>query len=116
MFFLGLVEVLRLYPEFQDQFAEDILHDLTFNLREGCEADVSWNSDKKNPSISKRCPGFNSKIWASYDCISAFYVKKILMFLEPAKLFAYLLYFPALYALLNEEINYKQKASRKKVE
>ncbi len=37
----GLIEVLRLYPEFQDQFAEDILHDLTFNLREGWEADVS---------------------------------------------------------------------------
>jgi len=37
----GLVEVVRLYPEFQDQFAEDILHDLTFNLREGWEADVS---------------------------------------------------------------------------
>lgn len=37
----GLVDVLRLYPEFQDQFAEDILHDLTFNLREGWEADVS---------------------------------------------------------------------------
>ena len=37
----GLVEVLRLYPEFKDQFAEDILHDLTFNLREGWEADVS---------------------------------------------------------------------------
>jgi len=37
----GLVEVMRLYPEFQDQFAEDILHDLTFNLRDGWEADVS---------------------------------------------------------------------------
>ena len=37
------MEVLRLYPEFQDQFAEDILHDLTFNLREGWEADVSSN-------------------------------------------------------------------------
>ena len=37
----GLIEVLRLYPEFKDQFAEDILHDLTFNLREGWEADVS---------------------------------------------------------------------------
>ncbi len=44
----GLIEVVRLYPEFRDQFAEDILHDLTFNLREGWEADVSvtlcmWN-------------------------------------------------------------------------
>ena len=37
----GLVEVLKLYPEFQDQFAEDVKHDLTFNLREGYDADVS---------------------------------------------------------------------------
>jgi hypothetical protein len=35
----GLVEVLRLYPEFRDQFAEDIQHDLTYNLREGYETD-----------------------------------------------------------------------------
>ncbi|XP_034477318.1 potassium voltage-gated channel subfamily H member 8 [Drosophila innubila] len=33
----GLVEVLRLYPEYQQQFANDIQHDLTFNLREGYE-------------------------------------------------------------------------------
>ncbi|RZF48288.1 hypothetical protein LSTR_LSTR014494 [Laodelphax striatellus] len=31
----GLVEVLRLYPEYQQQFAHDIQHDLTYNLREG---------------------------------------------------------------------------------
>lgn len=37
----GLVEVLRLYPEFQKEFATDIQHDLTFNLREGYEAEVS---------------------------------------------------------------------------
>ena len=37
----GLVDVLKLYPEFQDQFAEDIKHDLTYNLREGYDADVS---------------------------------------------------------------------------
>jgi potassium voltage-gated channel Eag-related subfamily H protein 8 len=34
-----LVEVLRLYPEFRDQFAEDIQHDLTYNLREGYETE-----------------------------------------------------------------------------
>nr|CAI5821941.1 unnamed protein product [Callosobruchus analis] len=37
----GLVEVLRLYPEYQQQFANDIQHDLTFNVREGYEAEVS---------------------------------------------------------------------------
>ena len=38
----GLVDVLKLYPEFQDQFAEDIKHDLTYNLREGYDAEVCW--------------------------------------------------------------------------
>lgn len=38
---LGLVEVLRLYPEYQQEFANDIQHDLTYNLREGYEAEVS---------------------------------------------------------------------------
>jgi potassium voltage-gated channel Eag-related subfamily H protein 8 len=33
------VEVLRLYPEFREQFSEDIQHDLTYNLREGYEAE-----------------------------------------------------------------------------
>lgn len=36
----GLVEVLRLYPEYQQEFSEDIIHDLTFNLREGYEMEV----------------------------------------------------------------------------
>lgn len=35
----GLVEVLRLYPEYQQEFANDINHDLTFNMREGYEND-----------------------------------------------------------------------------
>lgn len=38
---LGLVDVLRLYPEYQQEFANDIQHDLTFNVREGYEAEVS---------------------------------------------------------------------------
>ncbi|KAG8298896.1 Potassium voltage-gated channel sub H member 4 [Homalodisca vitripennis] len=33
----GLVDVLRLYPEYQQEFANDIQHDLTYNLREGYE-------------------------------------------------------------------------------
>lgn len=37
----GLVDVLRLYPEYQQEFAHDIQHDLTYNLREGYEAEVS---------------------------------------------------------------------------
>lgn len=36
----GLVEVLRLYPEYQQEFANDIQHDLTYNIREGYEAEV----------------------------------------------------------------------------
>lgn len=38
----GLVDVLRLYPEYQQEFANDIQHDLTFNVREGYEAEVSY--------------------------------------------------------------------------
>lgn len=38
---VGLVDVLRLYPEYQQEFANDIQHDLTYNLREGYEAEVS---------------------------------------------------------------------------
>lgn len=37
----GLVEVLRLYPEYQHEFANDIQHDLTYNIREGYEAEVT---------------------------------------------------------------------------
>lgn len=44
---LGLVDVLRLYPEYQQQFANDIQHDLTFNVREGYEAEVSNKRDVK---------------------------------------------------------------------
>lgn len=36
----GLVEVLRLYPEYQQEFADVIQHDLTYNIREGYEAEV----------------------------------------------------------------------------
>ena len=36
----GLVDVLRLYPEFQQEFSNDIQHDLTYNLREGYEVEV----------------------------------------------------------------------------
>lgn len=38
----GLVDVLRLYPEYQTEFANDIQHDLTFNMREGYEAEVTF--------------------------------------------------------------------------
>lgn len=40
----GLVDVLRLYPEYQERFARDIIHDLTYNLREGYEAEVTNDS------------------------------------------------------------------------
>ena len=37
----GIVEVLKLYPEYQQAFADDIRHDLTHNLREGYESEVT---------------------------------------------------------------------------
>ena len=35
----GLLEVLRMYPEFAETFCTEIIHDLTFNLREGYQMD-----------------------------------------------------------------------------
>lgn len=50
----GLVDVLRLYPEYQQQFANDIQHDLTFNLREGYECqDSDIGPSLPLPSISE---------------------------------------------------------------
>lgn len=50
----GLVDVLRLYPEYQQQFAQDIIHDLTYNLREGYEAEVNSRAcEKPQPSLSR---------------------------------------------------------------
>lgn len=43
-FQIGLVDVLRLYPEYQQEFAHDIQHDLTYNIREGYEAEVCRHS------------------------------------------------------------------------
>lgn len=37
----GLYEVLDFYPEYAHKFVEDIQQDLTYNLREGHESDVS---------------------------------------------------------------------------
>lgn len=39
----GLRDVLELYPEYSHKFITEIQHDLTYNLREGSEADVSLN-------------------------------------------------------------------------
>lgn len=36
----ALREVLGLYPEYGNRFSSDIHHNLTYNLREGSEADV----------------------------------------------------------------------------
>ncbi|XP_024945498.1 potassium voltage-gated channel subfamily H member 8 isoform X2 [Cephus cinctus] len=53
----GLVDVLRLYPEYQHQFAHDIKHDLTYNLREGYiagqESDMNGAHSLTLPSISE---------------------------------------------------------------
>lgn len=55
----GLLEVLRLYPEFAQIFCTEIVHDLTFNLREGYDADHDAPGQLHNahsltlPSISE---------------------------------------------------------------
>ncbi|XP_055379901.1 potassium voltage-gated channel subfamily H member 8 isoform X2 [Condylostylus longicornis] len=54
MHMAGFLEVLRLYPEYQTQFANDIQHDLTFNLREGYECqDSDIGPSLPLPSISE---------------------------------------------------------------
>ncbi|GFV66631.1 potassium voltage-gated channel subfamily H member 8 [Trichonephila clavipes] len=49
----GLMEVLKLYPEFAQTFCSDILHDLTFNLREGYEMEDNGGTSLTLPSISE---------------------------------------------------------------
>ncbi|XP_057336280.1 potassium voltage-gated channel subfamily H member 8 isoform X3 [Microplitis mediator] len=53
----GLVDVLRLYPEYQHQFSREIVHDLTHNLREGYEAEqeseINGIQSLTLPSISE---------------------------------------------------------------
>ncbi|KAF8794758.1 Potassium voltage-gated channel subfamily H like protein [Argiope bruennichi] len=49
----GLMEVLKLYPEFAQTFCSDILHDLTFNLREGYEMEDNGATSLTLPSISE---------------------------------------------------------------
>ncbi|XP_069165696.1 voltage-gated delayed rectifier potassium channel KCNH8 isoform X2 [Procambarus clarkii] len=52
----GLLDVLKLYLEYQQEFANDIKHDLTYNLREGYdnEQDMDIGSGKNLlPSISE---------------------------------------------------------------
>ena len=43
----GLRNVLEMYPEFAEKFAADLLHDLTYNLRDGC-ADLEDEDDDRS--------------------------------------------------------------------
>lgn len=48
----ALREVLELYPEYGSRFSADIHHNLTYNLREGCDADVRDLSSFLGPKLS----------------------------------------------------------------
>ena len=37
----SLIESLTMYPEFSEKFSADIVHDLTYNLRDGYEEEES---------------------------------------------------------------------------
>ena len=37
----GLMAILEQYPDYRKKFAEDLQHDLTYNMREGAEYEVS---------------------------------------------------------------------------
>ena len=54
-----LLQVLRLHTDFRDQFANDIQHDLTYNLREGFEQDDDevLLHRSRLPSISEQSDG-----------------------------------------------------------
>lgn len=45
----ALREVLELYPEYGSRFSSDIHHNLTYNLREGSEADVRHSKSTADP-------------------------------------------------------------------
>lgn len=54
----GLLEVLKLYPEFAETFCTEIIHDLTFNLREGSHLTADGHNGFEHdnsglPSISE---------------------------------------------------------------
>lgn len=51
----GLLEVLRMYPEFAETFCTEIVHDLTFNLREGYQQEgmLQGSHSLTLPSISE---------------------------------------------------------------
>lgn len=55
IFIPGMMEVLKLYIEYQQEFANDIKHDLTYNLREGYDSEVSqselWKRDPENDIV-----------------------------------------------------------------
>ncbi|XP_066952622.1 potassium voltage-gated channel subfamily H member 8 isoform X1 [Macrobrachium rosenbergii] len=57
IFIPGLLEVLKFYLEYQQEFSNDIKHDLTYNLREGYDSEQQDNdlfSGKNHlPSISE---------------------------------------------------------------
>lgn len=75
----GLVDVLRLYPEYQQEFANDIQHDLTFNVREGYEAEVSYTSpfprggDVSFLPTSYSAPIKESSLFRKDSCVFAYF-------------------------------------------
>lgn len=66
LFIPGLLEVLKLYPEFAESFCHDIVHDLTYNLREGYENEVKTHSMFAQRDVPvparRRGPGVTSSL------------------------------------------------------
>ena len=59
-----LLQVLKLHTDFRDQFANDIQHDLTYNLREGFEQDDDevLLHRSRLPSISEQSDGSAERV------------------------------------------------------
>uniref|UniRef100_H3D2C3 Cyclic nucleotide-binding domain-containing protein n=1 Tax=Tetraodon nigroviridis TaxID=99883 RepID=H3D2C3_TETNG len=56
----ALREVLELYPEYGSRFSSDIHHNLTYNLREGCDTDVRCLSSYLGPELLNLPYSFNT--------------------------------------------------------
>lgn len=60
----GLVEEIVQYPDFAEKFAEDIQHDLTFNLRDDIEGAEEVS---RNPKLVKLAPSGCDKAVSNFS-------------------------------------------------
>lgn len=67
---IALREVLELYPEYGSRFSSDIHHNLTYNLREGCDTEVRCLSSYVGHELFNLLYSFNTYWQFSMSFIS----------------------------------------------